>query len=193
MEKFNYVYKDYENLKFHSFWGSKSIYSNFYESYFNLDLTQPAVKYDNEYYFGNSYDFKCNEQYFMWRKATLFQDLRTADKILDLSLTPYQYKQLGRSVKNYDDNIWEKFRYEIMKEGLYLKFTQNDKLKQELLNTGDIILVETSPYDTIWGIGTSNKNILKNPNLWEGRNLLGFALMNVRDDIRAEERTNPVM
>jgi ribA/ribD-fused uncharacterized protein len=34
-----------------------------------------------------------------------------------------------------------------------LKFSQNEKFKEFLLSTNDKILVEASPYDTIWGIG----------------------------------------
>jgi len=46
------------------------------------------------------------------------------------------------------------------------------------------VLVEASPYDKIWGIGMSvdNENI-ENPLTWKGLNLLGFALMEVRDEL----------
>ena len=54
-----------------------------------------------------------------------------------------------------------------------------------LLSTGDKILVEASPLDTIWGIGLSKDNEkAQNIAAWRGKNLLGFALMEVRDEIR---------
>ena len=39
-----------------------------------------------------------------------------------------------------------------MIEVLRAKFSQNEDLKQILLETGDRILVEGSPYDKIWGV-----------------------------------------
>jgi ribA/ribD-fused uncharacterized protein len=66
-----------------------------------------------------------------------------------------------------------------------LKFSQNEKFKEFLLSTNDKILVEASPYDTIWGIGMLETDPrAQNPSQWDGENLLGFALMEVRDELR---------
>ena len=68
--------------------------------------------------------------------------------------------------------------------GNFHKFMDNDDLKAFLLKTGDKILVEASPYDTVWGIGMKEDNPdCHNPRLWKGENLLGFALMDVRETI----------
>ena len=57
-------------------------------------------------------------------------------------------------------------------------------IKNILICTKDSILVEASPYDKIWGIGMSaNNENIENPLLWRGLNLLGFALMEVRDEL----------
>lgn len=65
--------------------------------------------------------------------------------------------------------------------GNFHKFTQNKKLMDYLLSTGDRIIVEASPTDTIWGIGLSqDSKMIDNPHTWKGENLLGFALMEVR-------------
>ena len=54
-----------------------------------------------------------------------------------------------------------------------------------LLSTGDKILVEASPVDTIWGIGLGKDNEkAHNIASWRGKNLLDFALIEVRDEIR---------
>ena len=67
----------------------------------------------------------------------------------------------------------------------FMKFSQNPELREFLLSTGDDILVEASPYDAIWGIRMSvNDENATNPMKWRGRNLLGFALMEARDEIR---------
>jgi len=54
-----------------------------------------------------------------------------------------------------------------------------------LLNTNERILVEASPVDPIWGIGmAADHKEVNNPEKWQGLNLLGFALMEVRDELR---------
>ena len=59
-------------------------------------------------------------------------------------------------------------------------------MKQFLLNTGNKVLVEASPYDRIWGIGMKQDNEKVNdPSLWNGLNLLGLALMEARAKILA--------
>ena len=51
--------------------------------------------------------------------------------------------------------------------------------------TGFYKNVEASPLDAIWGIRMRETNPhVHNPLKWNGKNLLGFALMEVRDEIR---------
>ena len=55
---------------------------------------------------------------------------------------------------------------------------------QKLLKTGDIILAEASPYDKIYGIGLKpNDPRVQDPTQWKGQNLLGKALMKVREEL----------
>ena len=45
--------------------------------------------------------------------------------------------------------------------------------------------MEASPYDAIWGIRLSASSPdARDPMKWRGKNLLGFALMEVRDELR---------
>lgn len=127
--------------------------------------------------------YYCMEQYMMAEKARLFQDNETLEKIMK-SNHPKQIKDLGRQVKNFNEDIWIRNRYSIILNGNYAKFIQDEGLRQFLIGTKDRVLVEASPYDKIWGIGMSadDKNI-ENPVLWNGANLLGFALMEVRDEL----------
>ena len=64
------------------------------------------------------------------------------------------------------------------------KFTQHPDLGRFLAGTGPRVLVEASPSDRIWGIGlrASHPDAAR-PSRWRGLNLLGFALMNVRDQL----------
>ncbi|KAF3933414.1 hypothetical protein ABW19_dt0208844 [Dactylella cylindrospora] len=109
-------------------------------------------------------------------------------EILDEHVSPKTIKALGRAVPNFDDDVWKENRYKIVVEANYLKFTQNDDLKTKLLGTGNRELVEASPRDRIWGVGYGAERCrnTKNRSQW-GLNLLGKALMDVRERIREEE------
>ena len=128
--------------------------------------------------------YKTAEHWMMAKKAALFNDSAILEKII-ASNSPAEAKKLGREVKNYNETLWLAARFEIVKEGNYHKFIQNPELKTFLLNTKDRVLVEASPVDAIWGIGMTgdHKDVL-NPEKWKGLNLLGFALMEVRDELR---------
>ena len=50
--------------------------------------------------------------------------------------------------------------------------------------TKNAILVEAAPYDRIWGVGMrSNDPNIRDPKKWKGQNILGFALMKVRENL----------
>lgn len=121
------------------------------------------------------------EHWMMGQKALLFEDKEIFEQILNTA-SPALAKKLGRQVKNFDDSIWIEHRYRIVKDGNLLKFSQNIELKEFLIQTNSKILVEASPLDRIWGIGmTGDKPSASIPAEWRGLNLLGFALMEVRD------------
>lgn len=131
-----------------------------------------------------AHTYCCMEQYMMAAKAELFQDQESREKILKSS-DPKQIKALGRKVLGFEQAVWDKFKYSIILNGNWCKFSQNQRLREALLATGNSILVEASPYDNIWGIGLSGSSPeAKNPLKWRGHNLLGFALMEVRDELR---------
>jgi len=130
--------------------------------------------------------FKSAEHFMMYQKAILFNDTEIAQQILSCR-TPAESKKLGRQVRNFDQAIWEKKRYEIVLEASILKFGQHENLKEYLLNTSNRVLVEASPHNKIWGIGlTKDAPNIKDPYTWKGLNLLGFALMEARDILEHE-------
>ena len=99
----------------------------------------------------NDVDFSSMEQYMMYKKAVCFGDKDMANKILAT-----------------DD--------------VAAKFSQNEDLKAKLKATDNSILAECAVKDRIWGIGLS----MNNPDRlqidkWKGQNLLGYALMMVRE------------
>ncbi|MFC2994202.1 NADAR family protein [Acinetobacter sichuanensis] len=142
----------------------KSCFSQWFPSKFEVD----GVQYKN------------TEQYMMAQKAKLFGDDEILNKILRTA-DPKEIKVLGRLVKGYQESVWLEHRFNIVVQGNLAKFSQNEDLKQFLLNTGERVLVEASPVDKIWGIGLSAEDEkAEKPLQWKGLNLLGFALMEVR-------------
>lgn len=126
----------------------------------------------------------CSEQYMMEQKAILFGDFDTAEKIMQ-ETNQQNIKNLGRAAKGFNEKIWDGNKQIIMYRGLMAKFTQNVDLREKLVSTGNAILVEASPTDKIWGISMSADDPdALDMNKWKGENLLGFALMAVRDDLK---------
>jgi ribA/ribD-fused uncharacterized protein len=133
--------------------------------------------------FENDITYQTAEHYMMAKKALLFNDQEIFEKILTKN-SPKDVKDLGRQIKNFDVENWDAHKFDIVKQGNLLKFSQNEALKSFLLQTKSKILVEASPVDAIWGIGLAEDNSdALNPEKWKGLNLLGFALMEVRDEL----------
>lgn len=128
----------------------------------------------------NGINYPSAEFYMMAEKARLFNDDSMLNRIL-LCSNPGAAKKYGREIRNFNEDVWNQNRFDIVVRGNKAKFEQNEELKQFLLNTKDRIIVEASPVDKIWGIGLSEDDKhCENPEKWKGLNLLGFALMKVR-------------
>lgn len=128
--------------------------------------------------------FTSVEQYLMYQKALLFKDSVRASAILNTT-DPATIKNLGRSVAPFNDVIWNGHRPIILYRGLLCKFTQNNELKKQLMDTGDKTLVEGTADDKIFANGLKRTD----PNQydmskWIGQNLLGFTLMEVRKELQ---------
>lgn len=149
---------------FHSPNEDNGFLSNWYLSNFSVG--------DNQY--------SSMEQYMMRQKALVFNDTDAANAILQTS-DAGKIKALGRSVRNFNDVIWNGLRQIIVYQGLLEKFQQDLSLRKKLLATGNDILAECAVYDKIWGIGLSMHDKRRfDMNEWRGQNLLGFSLMCVR-------------
>lgn len=132
--------------------------------------------------------YRTAEHWMMAEKARLFKDRASLSLILK-ARTPLEAKKLGRKVKGFELEIWQANAFGIVKQGNLHKFSQHPALAAYLLSTGEKVLVEASPYDQIWGIGlTKEAPQARDPREWLGTNLLGFALMEVRDELQASSR-----
>jgi len=140
--------------------------------------------WQSDFTFGGD-QYCCMEQCMMAGKARLFDDHATLAEIM-AAKDPRVIKALGRKVQGFEETAWNEIKYALIVAGNACKFGQNAQLKEFLLSTGDAVLVEASPYDQIWGIGLSEEDPRsRDPRQWRGQNLLGFALMEVRDQLRS--------
>ncbi len=125
------------------------------------------------------------ERFMMAEKARLFGDQRALEGILTTP-HPGAAKRLGREVRGFDGARWEAARVGIVERANEAKFAQNPGLGSYLLDIGSRVLVEASPHDRIWGIGLAEvDDAARDPHRWQGLNLLGFALMEVRARLAA--------
>ena len=126
-------------------------------------------------------EFINGEQWMMYQKAMLFGDNITAVRIME-TISPREQKSLGRRVIGYNDEIWDKERFDLVKRGLREKFLQNKEMYAELKNFKGYFFVEASPTDRIWGIGFEEKDALANIENW-GENLLGKILTELAEEL----------
>ena len=135
------------------FRGKYFFLSNFYEA----PVTWEGITYQN------------NE--------SAFQSAKVIDKEKRKSfsnLNPSLAKRKGRHVLLRHD--WEKIKDDIMYEICLAKFSQNEDLKEKLLNTKDEYLEEGNTWgDTYWGAVNG-----------KGKNKLGKILMKVREVLKEE-------
>ena len=120
------------------------------------------VKYENE-------DYDCGE--------AAFQASKTLDKELRkefIHLQGYQAKQKGNSIKLRPD--WEDIKYKVLLEINYNKFLHNEELKNMLLSTGEITIMEGN----FWHDNEYGNCLCQKCKGIEGKNVLGQTLEKVR-------------
>ena len=147
-------------LEINSFRGDYQFLSNFYERPFDWD----------------GMTWRSSEHAFQAAKA------EPGDKVARMAIkmagTPAIAKKMGRQVKMRAD--WDDVKVGIMRDIVRAKFS-DPYLAQQLLATGSAELIEGNTWgDKIWGCVLENGE-------WEGRNMLGRILMEVRSEM---EKTN---
>lgn len=95
-------------------------------------------------------------------------------------LNASQSKRLGRQVEMRPD--WDKVRDQVMYEVVSEKFSQNSKIRERLIATGEAMLVEGNTWnDRYWGVCNGI-----------GQNKLGKILMRVRSELMQKEQLFPL-
>lgn len=158
-------------------------YTNQFSNWWSTKDIKPQFKDPN-----SGIIFNNTEEAFMWYKSWFFADKEICEQIVqnvNNRIHPHSVKALGRQVKNYNDKAWATVRLGFMTYVNYLKYSQNPDLAEILLNTDNRILVEASPVDKVWGVGLSEDDpLIFDEKNWKGSNLLGVALMNVRNELK---------
>lgn len=110
--------------------------------------------------------YPTSEHAYQCFKATNIHDF---EYILDAK-TPKEAAIRGRTLKEIRKN-WDNLKIEFMKTIIHYKIEQHEDIKNKLLETGDAILIEDSPWDSFWGCGKDGN----------GKNMLGKIWMEMRD------------
>lgn len=114
--------------------------------------------------------WKTSEHYFQAHK---FVDTPYLEQIRKLP-TPKAAFDFARSHQSEVRSDWKIVRVDIMRKAVERKFQFNLEIREILLATGDVLLVEDSPVDFYWGCGSDR----------QGKNMLGKILMEVREKLR---------
>jgi conserved hypothetical protein, ribA/ribD-fused len=151
---------------------------------------RPSDMFSNHYICPMEIDgivFNCVEQYMMYQKAILFGDTETAKMIINEPLPKIQ-KQHGRSVKGFDDALWNVKKFDIVYKACYHKF-HDTELIEGLDQFAPYEFVEASPTDKIWGIGISidDTETIMDETKWQGANLLGQIITEVVREVLLEK------
>lgn len=143
--------------------GDKSIFSNFFPARFELDGAE----------------YLHVEQYYQHVKALHHNDVKTADRIMQLS-NPNRIKSLGDNIE--DNESWTDRRMLVLHDGARAKFEQNLSLQEELLSTKGKQLYEATT-DRYFGCGIGYESKRWDLKDWPGENVAGLVIRKVRDDL----------
>ncbi len=145
------------------FYGKHSVFSNFY-----LNPMEVSGK-----------KYSSNEQFYTVKKCEMSDKPELALRASHAKY-PLQANAIGRSVKLDND-----MRIEVMRTGLLAKFGPEGELRDVLVNTGNKLIVEASPFDLFWGTGCGLRDPkLKDSKNWKGQNQMGKLLMSIRESFK---------
>ena len=123
------------------------------------------------------------ENYYQAKKAEKF-DESEVEKIMKAKTTK-AVKAIGKKIKNFNQEEWDKVKYGIMQEGIKSKFVQYPELRKQLQETGERKIGYADARNIFWGIGSSESvEKSKHPEKWRGKNMIGHILMELREEFK---------
>lgn len=132
------------------------------------------------FFLSNFYETKVTFEGLMYNNAeSAFQAMKCRyydDRIKFLSKTGAQAKQLGKHIRLRDD--WESVKLDYMYKIVKAKFEQNDFIRKQLIDTGDVEIEEHNDWNDIyWGVCGGH-----------GENHLGKIFMLVRNELKGYDK-----
>lgn len=143
--------------------------------FFSTGMKNPEISQENSFlcnfyatsFVEDSIEYKTVEHYFQSKK---FDDENIRNLVIQAE-TPKKAKALGRKYSINVEN-WNRIKLNVMRNALRLKFTQNEELKNKLIETRGRRLAEFSKSDAYWGGSLQNSE-----------NKLGELLMELRNEL----------
>ncbi|XP_074596432.1 uncharacterized protein LOC141851586 [Brevipalpus obovatus] len=127
--------------------------------------------------------FMSLEQYIQYQKVKYFEDFEAAQNILSASSVK-EIQKFGFKVRGFNPDAWALVKFSMMRDGIFLKFSQNKNLAKKLARTSGYYLAWCGFLDKYWSCGLlENDPSIYHPPIHTGENKYGLALMNVRKEL----------
>ncbi len=150
----------------------------------NNTSNNPIFFYEHEFYvFSNFSSFAIEWKGKLWMtsehvyQAEKFTDEKIKEQIRAFRSAHEAFK-FAKANKDKYQKRWHDINFSVMKKILHAKVTQHPYVKKKLLESGNRVLIEDSWRDDFWGWGPNK----------DGKNHLGKLWMEVRDEVRANEK-----
>ena len=116
----------------------------------------------------------------MATKASMMGDRKTFDLILK-EKDPRELEALGRMVTPFNEDLWIRHIKDTANEIVRQKYKNDRSFAWSLAMTEDALILYAEDDDLLWGAGISLFEVERGNTVGHGQNLLGEALMHVRD------------
>ena len=127
--------------------------------------------------------YNCVEGWYQASKAAYFKDW-ASHKLIMSTRSPRKMKEIGKTIKGYKEDEWEKVCTEVMYQGVREKMLQNQEARELLISTKHSIIGESTSFDVFWSTGVDISDTTANDvKFWVGKNEMGNCLMKVRDEL----------
>jgi ribA/ribD-fused uncharacterized protein len=130
--------------------------------------------------------YRSAQQMYQAMKAKHFGDL-TAYRMIMKCWSSKTQSEIASTIDNFKPEEWQKKASSVMEKAMRLRFVQNAKDRDYLLETGNAAIVFASRFQTFWGNGLDMQDERnKDTSQWQGKNELGTILMRLRQEFKED-------